>query len=152
MAPMTKTVIALAALFVAAAPTAALADDEASNRPVVFASQVGNCYARSIPSGTYGDEGRTEIYFVEAEADRLIHTYAWYAHTLRLECNITGPDGSIGHSVVQFGPWPRGQEADEDTLALDDPARLTPSAHYWVKRKLPWVQAPAGVRCIEDDG
>ena len=35
---------------------------------------------------------------------------------------------------------------------LDDPSDLVPSAHYWTKRKLPWVVIPDGVRCIEDDG
>ncbi|MGH6870525.1 MAG: GFA family protein [Rhizomicrobium sp.] len=35
---------------------------------------------------------------------------------------------------------------------LDDPGGLVPSAHYWTKRKLPWVVIPAGVKCIEDDG
>ena len=129
---MNKTVSALAALIVTALIITALAmparaDDEASNRPLVVTSQYGNCYARSIPSGTYGNEGRTQIFLVEAEADRLIHTYDWYAHTLRLECNVAGADGSVGVSVVGFGPWARGQAADDETLAL---------AFYWNGRLL----------------
>jgi hypothetical protein len=35
---------------------------------------------------------------------------------------------------------------------LDDTSALKPSAHYWTKRKQPWVQIPDGVRCFEDDG
>ncbi|HTQ14713.1 MAG TPA: GFA family protein [Rhizomicrobium sp.] len=35
---------------------------------------------------------------------------------------------------------------------LDDATGLTPSAHYWTKRKLPWVIVPSGVKCVEDDG
>ena len=35
---------------------------------------------------------------------------------------------------------------------LDDTSWLNPSAHYWTKRKQPWVLIPPGVRCIEDDG
>ena len=35
---------------------------------------------------------------------------------------------------------------------LDDTSWLSPSAHYWTKRKQPWVLIPPGVRCVEDDG
>jgi hypothetical protein len=35
---------------------------------------------------------------------------------------------------------------------LDDTSRLKPLAHYWTKRKQPWVVIPEGVRCVEDDG
>lgn len=35
---------------------------------------------------------------------------------------------------------------------LDDTANLAPTAHYWTKRKQPWVVIPADVRCVEDDG
>jgi hypothetical protein len=35
---------------------------------------------------------------------------------------------------------------------LDDTSGLTPDAHYWTKRKQPWVHIPAGVRCFTDDG
>lgn len=35
---------------------------------------------------------------------------------------------------------------------LDDTANLTPTAHYWTKRKQAWVVIPAGMRCVEDDG
>jgi len=35
---------------------------------------------------------------------------------------------------------------------LDDTSWLDPGAHYWTKRKQPWVLIPEGVRCVEDDG
>ncbi len=35
---------------------------------------------------------------------------------------------------------------------LDDTSRLTPTAHYWTKRKQLWVIIPNGVKCVEDDG
>jgi hypothetical protein len=34
---------------------------------------------------------------------------------------------------------------------LDDTAWLAPDAHYWTKRKQPWVQIPEGTRCSPDD-
>ena len=35
---------------------------------------------------------------------------------------------------------------------LDDTSHLEPTAHYWTKRKQPWVIIPAGIKCVEDDG
>jgi hypothetical protein len=35
---------------------------------------------------------------------------------------------------------------------LDDTSWLVPDAHYWTKRKQPWVVIPEGSRCVEDDG
>jgi len=35
---------------------------------------------------------------------------------------------------------------------LDDTSWLNPSAHYWTKRKQPWVSIPEEVPCVEDDG
>src|SRR5262245_3628287 len=35
---------------------------------------------------------------------------------------------------------------------LDDTSWLNPSAHYWTRRKQPWVLIPEGVLCVEDDG
>jgi hypothetical protein len=106
------------ALAVLAAPAPALADDEASNAPVVVASEHGNCYAKSVPSSAYGNEGRTIVYAVEAGADREIATYNWYAQRLHLACNVEGRDGRVAASIVQFGPWPRGETANAETLAF----------------------------------
>jgi hypothetical protein len=110
-------------LIATAAASSARADQEASNRPVVVASTYGNCYAKSEPSSDYGNDGETRIYAVEAGVDKLVATYDWFAHTLRLECNVEGEaGGAVGTSVVAFGPWPRGHEASKETLAL---------AFYW---------------------
>jgi hypothetical protein len=107
-----------AALFATGAQTAR-ADDEASNRAYVVASKYGNCYAKSIPATAYGTAGETRVYSVEGDTDRLVQTYDWFAPQLRLECNVAGAnDGPVGLSVVQVGPWPRGDWANAETLAL----------------------------------
>jgi hypothetical protein len=35
---------------------------------------------------------------------------------------------------------------------LDDTSWLSPAAHYWTRRKQPWVLIPDGARCFPDDG
>ena len=35
---------------------------------------------------------------------------------------------------------------------LDDTSGLRPTAHYWTKRKQPWVEIPDGVASFRDDG
>ena len=35
---------------------------------------------------------------------------------------------------------------------LDDTSRLRPTAHYWTKRKQPWVTIPDDVATFRDDG
>jgi hypothetical protein len=35
---------------------------------------------------------------------------------------------------------------------LDDTSSLVPKAHYWTKRKQPWVVIPDGVKTYADDG
>jgi hypothetical protein len=35
---------------------------------------------------------------------------------------------------------------------LDDTSSLRPAAHYWTRRKQPWVNIPEGVRSFPDDG
>ena len=35
---------------------------------------------------------------------------------------------------------------------LDDTSKLEPVAHYWTKRKQPWVTIPDGVETYVDDG
>ena len=118
---------ALAAIGVLLAALPAFADDEASNRPLVVASEHGNCYAKSVPSARYGNEGQTHVYVVEGGADTLVATFDWYADRLHLECNVADASGVTALSVVQFGPWARGQEASDDVLAL---------AFYWNGRLL----------------
>jgi hypothetical protein len=35
---------------------------------------------------------------------------------------------------------------------LDDTSSLRPAAHYWTRRKQPWVTIPDGVCSFPDDG
>src|SRR5438128_6269269 len=111
-----RTAIATTVFVAVASITFARADEEASNRPVVVAGQYGNCYAKSVPTGTYGNDGETRVYAVDRDADRLVATYDWHAGTIRLECNVAGKAGQVGTSVIEFGPWARGHKAAEETL------------------------------------
>ncbi len=122
-----SSLAALAAIGFLLAASPAVADDEASNRPLVVASEHGNCYAKSVPSASYGNEGQTRVYVVERDADTLAATYEWYANRLRLECNVADSGGVTALSIIEFGPWARGQEASDDVLAL---------AFYWNGRLL----------------
>ena len=100
----------------------ASADQEAGNRPSVIASEYGNCYARTLPSARYGNDGTTFVYRTEAPSDVLVAKFNWYSSQLRLECNIPNKRFDLGVSIVEFGPWPRGQSATTADLAL---------AFYW---------------------
>ena len=46
----------------------------------------------------------------------------------------------------------RGEVLSIKPGTLDDTSRLRPAAHYWTKRRQPWVLIPEGVLCVEDDG
>jgi hypothetical protein len=89
----------------------ALADEEASNRPIVRSSEYGAYYAKSIPSGYYGQEGVTRVYHVRAEEDTFLYEYPWYAAEMYL-------GGSGDGTLVRFGPWACGREPREDHLAI----------------------------------
>jgi hypothetical protein len=108
----------LVLLLVAVLPAALAADDEASNVPVIAVDQWGRCYAKSVPSESYGSAGSTRVYAVTARADVLLDSYSWYANQIRLACNVSAPGEQSGTSIVQFGPWARGQKASEQALAL----------------------------------
>ena len=56
--------------------------------------------------------------------------------------------GSCGTRIYHRGKWGMSIKAG----TLDDTSNLSPNAHYWTKRKQPWVQIPEGVRCFTDDG
>jgi len=91
--------------------SAAHADDEASNRPVVRASQYGIVYAKSIPEAEWGQDGITRVYFVGSDEDTLIAEYDWYAGEIYI-----GGQGDA--TVVRFGPWQRGGCSSPDHLAI----------------------------------
>ncbi len=94
------------------------ADDEASNTPTVRASQFGNCYAKSVPSESYGSKGTTKVYAVRRGEDALLHTFAWYSSEFYLACNVGQPNQQVGVSIIQFGPWARGRQANRKDMAL----------------------------------
>ncbi len=106
---MKSSLFALMALLLLAG--AALADQEASNRPVVRSSEYGAYYAKSIPLADYGAEGVTRVYHVEAEEDTFLYEYPWYAAEIYL-------GGSGDGTLVRFGPWARGRVPSEDHLAI----------------------------------
>lgn len=90
---------------------AALADQEASNRPIVRSSQYGGYYAKSIPLEDYGQEGVTRVYSVGADEDTFLYEYPWYAAEMYL-------GGDVDGTLVRFGPWSRGREPQADHLAI----------------------------------
>jgi hypothetical protein len=56
--------------------------------------------------------------------------------------------GRCGTRIYHCGEWGLSLKAG----TLDDTSNLRPDAHYWTKRKQPWVPIPEGVRCFTDDG
>lgn len=56
--------------------------------------------------------------------------------------------GSCGTRIYHSGE--RGISIKAGTL--DDTSGLRPDAHYWTKRKQPWVEIPGGVQRFTDDG
>jgi hypothetical protein len=96
------------------------ADQEAPNRGHVTADPWGTCYARSVPAADYGTAGRTDIYLVGTidEPDRLAASYDLYFGELYLSCRVLGDDGELDVAMAGRGPWPRGREPDDDTLAI----------------------------------
>lgn len=55
---------------------------------------------------------------------------------------------SCGTRIYHRGEWGMSIKAG----TLDDTSQLRPEAHYWTKRKQPWVPIPDGVPCFPDDG
>lgn len=55
---------------------------------------------------------------------------------------------SCGTRIYHRGEWGMSIKAG----TLNDISDRSPDAHYWTKRKQPWVQIPEGVRCFTDDG
>lgn len=106
---MRSCLFALMALVLLAG--AALADQEASNRPIVRSSEYGAYYAKSVPLEEYGPKGVTRVYHVGASEDTFLYEYPWYATEIFL-------GGSGDGTLVRFGPWARGSEPSEDHLAI----------------------------------
>ena len=97
----------------------ATADDEASNVPVASTSRHGNCYAKSVPTEHYGENGVTKVFFVRRSDDQLVHTFSWYSKQVFLECNVAAPGAEPGVAVARMGPWNRGHQARVADLAFE---------------------------------
>ena len=87
-----------------------LADEEASNVPYVKSSEYGRIYAKSVPDESYGSKGKTLIYAVDKDTDKLLYTFDWYSSQIFLL-------DSVG-SVVRLGPWARGHTPNDTDLAI----------------------------------
>jgi hypothetical protein len=94
------------------------ADDEASNAAHVAASAYGRCYAKSVPTESYGNAGKTRIYRVAKGEDELVHEYDWFSQRIYLVCNVSNSTRPVGVAVVSLGPWARGHQASADVMAL----------------------------------
>lgn len=90
---------------------AAMADQEASNVPLVRVSEYGRYYARSIPDELWGTAGVTRVFQVCREGDVPVAEYPWYASEMYL-----GGSGDL--CLVRFGPWSQGYDPREDHLAI----------------------------------
>jgi hypothetical protein len=94
------------------------ADQEASNTPFIRADQWGRCYAKAVPSESYGAKGTTKVYMVQPGDDALLYTFDWYSNNIYLQCVVGRPNEQIGLSLVRFGPWARGRDASTEDVAL----------------------------------
>jgi hypothetical protein len=68
-------------------------------------------YVKSVPDESYGQKGKTQVFSVGRESDKLIGEYGWYAN----EIWIGGPGDA---TLVRFGPWPRGHQPQDGDLAI----------------------------------
>jgi len=96
------------------------ADQEAGNRTHVATDPWGTCYARSAPAEDYGSAGRTDVYAVGTidQPDSLVASYDIFSGGIYLDCLTLGEDGVPGIAMAALGPWPRGREPDDETLAI----------------------------------
>lgn len=114
---MRNLIIVAAGLMFVFMARAGFADTEAPNQPHVTAEPYGQCYVKSVPADHWGTKGTTRLYKVRAEEDELVATFDWFSQEIRLNCHVmrgTAP----GISVVQIGPWARGDKATDEDLAL----------------------------------
>ncbi len=94
------------------------ADSESRNWTFVVASTTdgttwhGDRYAKCIPAAFSGTNGATKIYRVGKDGDVLEHTYDWYTTQIYLS------GASEKTSVVRFGGWNKGHNANTNDLAL----------------------------------
>lgn len=88
-----------------------MAEEEATNQPVIRSSADGTVYARSIPTEDSGQKGKTSLFRVGKETDTLIAEYDWYANELHI-------GGASNTTLIRFGPWQKGKKPAKTHLAL----------------------------------
>ena len=110
-------VFSVLAVVLLATPDAS-ADDPASNRVHVKSGTWGRCYAKAVPEGDDGQKGHTTVFRVGKDADVKMISYPWYAQELDLQCNMVGPTGAQGLSIVQRGPWIGGRDPNASVVAV----------------------------------
>ena len=98
---------AVAALILIAR-TQAYADQEASNRAYVRASEDGQLYARSVPDDLFGTKGTTTVYRVKGGKDTVFASFPWYSHCVYLS----------NESILRMGPWNGGSKPNDSDLAI----------------------------------
>lgn len=90
------------------------ADDEVSNRFYLQSERPwGAVYAKCDPSELHGTKGKTRLYHATRDEDKLLFEFPWYSQNIYLQGT------AWGLSVVRFGPWPKGQKASADDLAVE---------------------------------
>jgi hypothetical protein len=113
------TALCVAALCSAGLSSPVHADDEAPNVPHVKADTYGRCYARLVPKKLYDStEGTTRVFEVGKDKDTLLGTFPWFTKEVYLQCNMVAKKGGSGFSLVRFGPWSVGHEANKKQLCL----------------------------------
>lgn len=85
---------------------------------IVWASEYGQCYAKSVPDELYGSAGSTTVFLVGKDRDVPAHSYDWFSQQIFIECNVSDSITPTGVSVVRLGPWSRGHVAGADQLAI----------------------------------
>lgn len=97
-------------------PTIVCADSEAGNSPYVRASEDGGVYAKCIPNEISGDRGKTFVYKMGKKGEELLCSFNWYPGDIYLVDNFRYYGDY--YSVVRIGHWPRGNEPNNEELAI----------------------------------
>ncbi len=97
------------------APTVCFADQEIPPTPVLFSTDSGYYFVKSVPespSRWSQTAGVTRVYRTGSNADKLLCEYPWYAH--RLYLFFDGNDLTL----VRLGPWHRAGTAPENGIEI----------------------------------
>jgi hypothetical protein len=97
-------------------PQILLADQEMPNTPYVKASDMGGAYIKSYPKDNFGEQGKLDVYKITGDGEALLCSFDWYADDIYLTDNFRM--GGDSYALVRIGPWPKGREPDDETLAI----------------------------------